>query len=52
MGIPFIAAVVDDFAHRFLSQNRAAGHYKLAGFLYCGSKSIKALFNDIVGDKS
>jgi hypothetical protein len=34
MGNPFIEDLVDDYAHRFLNQNRAAGHYKLAGFLY------------------
>jgi hypothetical protein len=34
MGITLIEARVDNYAHRFLNQSRAAGHYKLAGFLY------------------
>jgi hypothetical protein len=37
MTIPFIEGMVDDYAHRFLSENEAAGHYKLAGFLYCSA---------------
>jgi hypothetical protein len=34
MGIPLIEIRVDDYARCFLNQSRAAGHYKLTGFLY------------------